>query len=497
MTLEEAKKALGELLIKERANENTEILSLCYDSRKASPQSMFVCLVGALSDGHRYIEKAVAAGANTLVVSDEAVYEAVIGQYSAVSVLLVRDTRRALALLSDEFFGHPSKSLFLIGITGTKGKTSTSFMIRAILENAGKAVGVIGTTGIYYGDRYEYIDNSTPESYELHRIFRDMANSGITHVVMEVSSQALMMHRTYGIWFDIGVFTNISPDHIGEHEHTDFEQYLACKLMLFKQCRKAVVNADSDRIADVKAAVCDAGIPLVTYAVRDACADFFGENMSFSVTDSLTTSFDIRGMGRVTVNTPGEFSVYNALAATSVCLAAGADFSDVQKGLAAVHVFGRVEPVRHPKCPFAVIIDYAHNALSLESLYRSIASYHPKRIITVFGCGGNRSKLRRYDMGEIAGRYSDYSVITSDNPRTEKVADIISDILVGMKKTDGQYRIIEDRREAIFHALSVAEKGDIVLLVGKGNQLYEEVGHEKIPFDERLVVKEYFDSLTV
>lgn len=495
MTLDSAKTALGALLTKEHIGEKTEFTSLCYDSRKVTDGALFVCLVGALSDGHKFIPSAVSAGASGLVVSDEGAYDAAVREHPECTVLLVSDTRRALALLSALFFDHPAKSLFTVGITGTKGKTSTSFMIRAILKNAGFSVGVIGTTGIYYGDRYEYIDNSTPESYELHRIFRKMVNCGVTHVVMEVSSQALMMHRTYGIDFDIGVFTNISPDHIGQHEHSDFEQYLACKLMLFAQCKKAVFNADTDRVSDVRNAIGKANIPYVTYAVHDENADFFGENASFEITDCLSTSFDIRGLGRVHVNTPGEFSVYNALAAASVSMTAGAAFSDVQSGLREVHVFGRVEPVRHPHCPFAVIIDYAHNALSLESLYRSIMSYHPKRILTVFGCGGDRSKLRRYDMGEIAGKYSDLSFITSDNPRTEKVSDIISDILVGIKKTSGAYVIIEDRKEAICRALFEAKTGDIVLLVGKGNQLYEEIGHEKIPFDEREVVKEYFDSL--
>jgi len=368
-------------------------------------------------------------------------------------------------------------------------------IISRVLENAGFKTGIIGTTGIYYNDKYEYIDNSTPESYELHRIFSDMVNCGITHVLMEVSSQALMMHRTYGINFDIGVFTNISPDHIGEHEHSDFEDYLSCKCLLFKQCKKAILNADADRIEDVLSSVKDAGIEYLTYSTKDENARFFGENCVFEITDCLSTSFDLKNYGRIHLNTPGEFSVYNALCAASVGMTVGASFGQVAKSLEKVRVFGRVEPVKHEKCDFAVIIDYAHNALSLESLFASVKNYSPKNIITVFGCGGNRSKLRRYDMGEISGKYSDLSVITSDNPRTEKVEDIIDDILVGINKTDGKYVIIKDRKEAIHHALSVAKSGDIVLIVGKGNQLYEEIGHEKIPFDERIVVKEYFDGL--
>lgn len=495
MTLNEMQTVLADLTVKTHRGSRNEFTSLCYDSRKASSGCVFVCLVGALSDGHRFMDSALSAGAAALVVSDPKAYEEGVSRYPQASLLLVRDTRKALALLSALFFKFPAKELSIIGITGTKGKTSTSFMVKAILQAAGFSVGIIGTTGIYYENCSEYIDNSTPESYELHRIFRAMRDAGVTHVVMEVSSQALMMHRCYGILFDIGVFTNISPDHIGENEHKDFEDYLHCKTLLFRQCRKAVINSDAQRIDDVRRVITENNIPCVTYSTKDFNADFFGENPSFEMTDCLSTSFDIRGYGRVHVNTPGEFSVYNALAATAVSMTAGASFSQVTESLKDVHVFGRVEPVKHPRCPFAVIIDYAHNALSLESLYQSVVQYHPNRIITVFGCGGNRSKLRRYDMGEISGKYSDVSIITSDNPRTEKVSDIISDILVGIKKTQGNYVIVEDRKQAIFHALSIAKPGDIVLLVGKGNQLYEEIGHKKIHFDEREVVKEYFDDL--
>lgn len=486
---------LGDEICDFKKGSQDDFISLCYDSRKAAERAVFVCLKGANFDGHAFFDKAVASGADCIIVSDEKIYKEKAAVSPDISIVLVKDTRKALALLSAEFFSYPAEKLFTVGITGTKGKTSTTFMVSEVLESAGFKTGIIGTTGIYYGDKYEYIDNSTPESYELHRIFSEMVNCGVTHVLMEVSSQALMMHRTYGINFDIGVFTNISPDHIGEHEHSDFEDYLSCKCLLFKQCKKAILNADADRINDVLSAVKDAGIEYITYSTKDEKAQFFGENCVFEITDCLSTSFDLRNHGRIHLNTPGEFSVYNALCAAAVGMTAGASFEKVTKSLEKVRVFGRVEPVKHEKCDFAVIIDYAHNALSLESLFASVKNYNPKNIITVFGCGGNRSKLRRYDMGEISGKYSDLSVITSDNPRTEKVEDIINDILVGINKTDGKYVIINDRRKAIHHALSVAKSGDIVLIVGKGNQLYEEIGHEKIPFDERIVVKEYFDEL--
>lgn len=495
MTLSEIKNTLGELVLKSHDGKETNFSHLCYDSRKACDGAIFVCLKGALADGHKFIDKAIDLRAKAVIVCDEEYYAEKVKAFPDVSFVLVNDTRKALALVSACFFGHPAKKLFVVGITGTKGKTSTTFMTRKILESAGFSVGIIGTTGIYYADKYEYIDNSTPESFELHRIFADMANCGVTHVLMEVSSQALMMHRTYGITFDIGVFTNISPDHIGENEHSSFEEYLACKGILFTQAKKAIINADADKLDFILDIINKNNIPCITYSTRNEKVDYFGENIEFEITDCLCTCFDLAGHGSIHLLTPGEFSVSNALCSTAISMTVGADFESVKESLSKIHVFGRVEPVRHEKCDFAVIIDYAHNALSLESLFGSVKNYNPSRIITIFGCGGNRSKLRRYDMGEISGKYSDLSVITSDNPRTEKVEDIIDDILVGMKKTNGKYEIIKDRRDAIHYALSVAKKGDIVLIVGKGNQLYEEIGHEKIPFDEREVVKEYFDGI--
>ncbi len=494
MRISDIKIALQEQIIDIKNPHDISLDSLAYDSRKVEQNGIFVCIKGALSNGHKYISQAIDKGAVLIVANDKEFYDRESEKYPKICFVLVKDTRISLALISDIYFGKPQERLFVIGITGTKGKTSTTFMTREILEHSGIKTGIIGTTGIYYSDKYEYIDNSTPESFEIHRIFNDMSNAGITHVVMEVSSQAIMMSRTHGILFDLAVFTNISPDHIGENEHSSFEEYFSYKKMLFLQCKKAIINNDADLIEQVKDTIKSQNIEAITYSSKDTNSDFYGENPVFEITDCLSTSFDIKNYGRVHINTPGEFSISNALCSTAVSMTCGATFDDVKDSLARVHVFGRVEPVKHEKCDFAVIIDYAHNALSLESLFCSVKNYNPKNIYTVFGCGGNRSKLRRYDMGEISGKYSTLSILTSDNPRTESVDDIISDILVGLTKTDGKYVIIKDRKEAIFHALSIAKKGDIVLIVGKGNQLYEEIGHEKIPFDERLCVKEYFDN---
>ena len=466
--------------------------SLAYDSRKAASGGIFVCLSGAQSDGHDYIDSALEKGISCLVVEKKQAFE----RYGTFAfVVLVKNTRKALALLSAAFFGNPAQGLHLIGLTGTKGKTSTSYMIRQILLEHGISCGLVGTTGIFYGDQSEYIDNSTPESYELHRIFADMIQNGVTHVVMEVSSQALMTYRVLGLTFDIAVFTNISPDHIGPNEHKDFEEYLYYKSTLFRHCRFAVVNLDDSHADVILSVLKQNAVPYETYSCHpETQANHTATDPCFELGDSLSTCFTLDGTQRLHVNVPGKFSVYNALCAATVGLALDCSVDCIRIALEKVTVIGRTELCRHPKCPFPILIDYAHNAVSLESLFDAVKAYHPNRILCVFGCGGNRSKLRRYDMGEISGRHADLSVITSDNPRFEKLDDIIEDILTGIHKTNGSYIVVKDRKQAIFYALAHAEKGDIVLLAGKGQQDYEEIEGVHYPFDERKVVQEYFDT---
>ncbi len=479
--------------------DNFEIKGVAYDSRNVKTGFVFVAAVGAVVDGHDYIPKAVENGACVVVCELKSAYEKYSAAYPDVVFVMVKSSRIALAIISKEFFGNAADKIKLIGLTGTKGKTSTSFMIAGILGEAGKNCGIIGTTGIYYAGKYEYIDNSTPESYELHRIFSDMLANGIDHCVMEVSSQALMMYRVYGLRFDTAVFTNISPDHIGEGEHKSFEEYLSFKGKLFTMCDKAVINADSDHIGYIEDIIRSNKVPCVKYSCTDAEADYYGTDEKFYIDTDMKTEYTFKTAGgneyRLNVKVPGKFSIYNSLCATSVCLGLDIDMDTIATALEKVKVIGRTEPVHHEKAVNPVIIDYAHNALSMESLFTAIKAYNPERIICVFGCGGNRSKLRRYDMGEISGKYADLSVITSDNPRDEELDDIIDDILVGINKTNGKYVIIKDRREAIFHALSTAKEGDIVILAGKGQQDYEEIKGMKYPFDERKVVKEYFDAL--
>lgn len=475
-----------------------EIKDVAYDSRNVKDGFVFAAAVGALTDGHKYIPKAVENGAAAVICEVKDEYEKYSALYPGTAFFMVKSSRIALAVLSAEFFGRPADRMTLIGLTGTKGKTSTSFMIAGIFEEAGIKCGIIGTTGIYYDGKYEYIDNSTPESYELHRIFADMLSHGVSHCVMEVSSQALMLHRVHGLHFETAVFTNISPDHIGEGEHKSFEEYLGFKGRLFTMCSRAVINADSDRIDYIEDIIKENGVPCVKYSCTENTADYHGKDERFYIDGEMKTQYTLvmPDMSEHCVNVlvPGKFSVYNSLCALSAALSHGIDVQTAINALAKVKVIGRTEPVHHPKADFPIIIDYAHNALSLESLFNAIRAYSPSRIICVFGCGGNRSKLRRYDMGEISGRYASLSVITSDNPRDEELDDIIGDILVGMKRTNGNYVIIKDRREAIYYALGEAKAGDIVILAGKGQQDYEEIKGEKYPFNERLVVKDFFDE---
>lgn len=473
-----------------------DIKGITCDSRNVSQGDLFICINGTVADGHKYIPDAAAKGASAFVICDKEAFYAYRTTLPRKAIFLYApDCRKTLAKVSSYFYGEPSKKLKVIGLTGTKGKTSTSFMIRDTLTHAGINTGLIGTTGAYYNDVKIDLENSTPESITLQKIFADMVEAGVTHVVMEVSSQGIMMDRVYGIEFETAIFTNLSPDHIGNNEHKDFEDYKSTKGELFRRCRNAVISVDSEHSPYFLDIARDAGANITTYSAEGKKADLYATNLRFEIRDGLETAFTLCDKDEVSVSTPGQFTVSNALAAISAAETVGVSREVSAEALRTVSVIGRTEPVKHEKCDFAVLIDYAHNALSLESLLGAVRAYNPARIICLFGCGGNRSKLRRYEMGEISGKLADLTVITSDNPRFEKPGDIIADILVGMNKTEGEYVVIPDRREAIHYALGLAKKGDIVLLAGKGNEMYQEIKGEKFPMDEREIVKEYFDKL--
>lgn len=470
--------------------EGVFIDDIVFDSRKAEKNTLFVCIKGFRSDGHDYAKEVYEAGVRVFAVEQN------ISLPDDAIIIKVENTRRFLATASANFFKSPAKELNTIGITGTKGKTSISFMLKSIYECAGHKVGVIGSTGIYIGSKFYDTANSTPESYFIHKYYREMLDEGCDTAIIEATSQGFKLDRTYGIQFNTAVFSNLSPDHISEFEHKDFDEYLNCKRTIFNQSDKAVVNADSDFFERI---VQKAECPITTVS-NGKNADYTFDNIHFSADkNGLKTGFrlynHINGSScDILLNTPGYFSLYNATMAIAVAHQDGISYEDIKAGLAKSFVKGRMEIVPVNK-NYTVIIDFAHNEFSCKTLFETINLYKPSRIISVFGCGGNRSKLRRYSMGEVIGSNSDLSVITSDNSRFEKTEDIINDILVGMHKTDGKYIIIPERRKAIKEALREAREGDVVLLIGKGHEMYEEIEGVQHPFDERQVVYESLNEL--
>ena len=461
----------------------TEVRDIIYDSRKIAPETMFVCMVGAVTDGHKYIPDAVEKGASVIVLEKE---EEAAQIPENITVLKVESARLALALMSAALFDHPARKLVTIGLTGTKGKTTTTYMIKKVLEMAGKKVGLIGTIGAMIGEEHLPSKNTTPESYELHRMFAAMVEAGCEYVVMEVSSQGLMLHRTAGFVFDFGIFTNIEPDHIGPNEHKDFDDYLRCKSLLLKQCKVGIVNRDDEHFEKIiEGHTCS----LETYGFSPE-ADLRAEDAKLvGGKGYLGISYHLKGLldFHVEIDIPGKFSIYNSLTAIAICRHFKVSEENILKALKVAKVKGRIEMVKVSD-DFTLMIDYAHNAMALESLLTTLKEYHPHRLVCLFGCGGNRSKLRRYEMGEVSGKLADLTIITSDNPRDEEPQAIIDDIKIGMAKTDGKYVEIPDRKEAIAYAIHHGEPGDIIVLAGKGHEDYQEIKGKKYPMDERVLI---------
>lgn len=463
--------------------------AVVYDSRKVTKDSLFICIPGANADGHDFADEVVEKGARVLVVErDIALSPKKDSSQKDVTVIKVKDARYAMAFLSAAWFGNPAEEMKIIGITGTKGKTTTTYLVKSILEHAGHKVGLIGTIEVIIGGKRIHAVNTTPESYLLQEYFRQMADAGCDTVVMEVSSQGLMLHRTQGFLFDIGIFTNIEPDHIGPNEHASFEEYMSCKGLLFKQCRIGIVNKDDRHWETVtKGHTCT----LETYGFSQD-ADLRAEKLTLvKKPGELGVEFDVKGLldFRVEVTTPGRFSVYNALTAVAICRHFGVEEEKIKRAFLEAKVKGRIEMVKVSD-KFTLMIDYAHNAMSLESLLSTLKEYEPNRLVCLFGCGGNRSKLRRYEMGEVSGRLADLTIITSDNPRFEEPQDIIEDIKTGIGRTEGRYVEICDRKEAIAYAIDHGEPGDIIVLAGKGHEDYQEIKGVKYPMDERDIIKD-------
>ncbi len=465
------------------------VKGLVYDSRKVCPGDVFVCIKGAVSDGHKFIPDVVKKGAAAVVVEKD--YMEKEDLPADVTVIMTEDTRLALANMSAAYFGYPAQRVTTIGITGTKGKTTATYMVKAILDSIGLKTGLIGTIETIIGDEVIAADNTTPESYVIQETFARMADKGCRCVVMEVSSQGLKQHRVGGFIFDYGIFTNIEPDHIGTNEHKDFDEYLFCKSMLMRQCRTGIVNADDAHVQRIlEGHTCRVecyGIkqqaPLMAENIR-----FYKEKgilgMKFDVTDRVKHS-----RMSVSVDIPGEFSVYNALCAIAVCRHFTGDDGIIKDALSGIRVKGRAEiiPVSER---FTLMIDYAHNAMSLESLLKSLRVYEPGRLVAVFGCGGNRDRNRRFEMGEVSSRLADLTIVTSDNPRDEDPMAIINDILTGIHKGSGEYVTIPDRTEAIRYAIKTARDGDIIVLAGKGHEDYQIIKGVKYPMDERNIISD-------
>lgn len=464
-------------------DDGIDITGIAYDSRKVRKGYLFVCIDGTTADGHEYIPQALDNGAVAIAIQKSTEVP------SGVSVIKTPDTRYALAFLSDAFFGHPSGKFKLIGITGTKGKTTTSFMVKSILESGRQKVGLVGTLGSRIGYRTLYTERTTPESHDLQALFSEMVDEKVDSVVMEVSSQGLALHRVSCCNFAIGVFTNLSKDHIGPKEHASMEDYLEAKTRLFKLCEKGLVNIDSPYAPDIiKKAECG----LLTFGI-DKNADIMAKDI---VKHPQSVEFEVVTpwyTGNMKVNIPGRFSVYNALAAIGVCGMLGMNYDEVKAGLEKVQVPGRAELVNTGK-DFSVIIDYAHTPDSLENILNTVKDYAPGRVICLFGCGGDRDRTKRPMMGEISGRLADLTIITSDNPRTEDPEAIVNDIEAGVIKTGNEYYRIVDRREAIKFALDIAKAGDVVILAGKGHETYQTFKDKTIHFDEREVVAELLEG---
>lgn len=474
--------------LKVKGSLEIEVNKIQSSSNKIKEGDMFVAIDGFETDGHQYIAEAIKNGAKAIMAqTDKITKEMITGLPDDVTFILAPDTRHAISICACNYYNNPSKKLKLIGVTGTKGKTTTTFMIKSLLEKQGFKVGLIGTICTYIGDKnLGDNDRTTPESLELQELLAKMVKEKCDFAVMEVSSQSLKLNRVDGCNFEVGIFTNFSKDHISTKEHTDMEDYFNSKAKLFKMCKYGYINSDDIYANRIPELVPDCEIK--TYGI-DNPANLLAKDIT--VTNSYV-DFKVK-LGdknqRVKTGIPGRFSVYNSLAAISVALKYGCDPEKIQDALINIRVPGRNELVDNEK-EITIMIDYAHSPESLESILTTVQEYTIGEVICVFGCGGDRDNGKRPIMGEIAGTKADYTIITSDNPRTEKPEEIVAQIEEGIKKTKGKYECIIDRKEAIRKAIEMAHKRDMIVIAGKGHELTQEINGKKYPFDEREIIKE-------
>lgn len=461
---------------------------IAYDSRKVNQGDVFVCISGYKTDGHQYIKDAIEKGAAAIVVEKN-----IDVQPNTTVVIQVPDTREALSKLSSDFYNHPTKKLKIFGVTGTNGKTTITYMINKILETAQISCSVLGTISYKIGKKEYNSPNTTPESYELQKMFNEMINENIQACAMEVSSHSLALKRVNDIDFDYGIFTNLTPDHLDFHH--DFEHYYNSKKELFLKTTQAnIINVDDDYGKKLVHELHKMNTKCLTYAI-DESADYKAENVQIS---ERFSDFDISKdndiIGHIKLPIPGTFSVYNALAATVSCLSSGIGFETIKKGLESLKgVPGRFEVVENKKGKL-VIVDYAHTPDALEKVLNTANGFKKGRLICVFGCGGERDRTKRPLMGKAAGTLSDYCIITSDNPRNEDPKQILHDTEEGIIDTGCQYEIIQDRYDAIKRAIEICGDNDLILLAGKGHETYQVLGNESIHFDDREVVREIING---
>ncbi|MBE5927873.1 MAG: UDP-N-acetylmuramoyl-L-alanyl-D-glutamate--2,6-diaminopimelate ligase [Lachnospiraceae bacterium] len=486
-------------------NVDIDVKDVCTDTRNMTYKSVFVCTSGTNTDTHKMVKQAIYKGAVAIVCEKD------VDVTEGITVILVNNTRYALALMAATFYGRPSDKMTMIGITGTKGKTTVSYMIKSILTRANIPTGLIGSIETSYDDVTEANNNTTPEPLRLQRILSDMYKSGIKAVVMEVSSQGLKMNRVDGIIYDYAVFTNFSRDHIGSTEHKDMDEYLMCKAKLFTMCRHGIFNADDEctqKIIDISKINNVSFFSTGKFVYDNYKTDVVAENINEVISDDkfgimfgMRISHDSNKIRSHTcvLSLPGLFSVYNALAAASVCDIIFSkcdeeyDLSIYTEALCDIKVDGRLQVVR-TKAGAIVVIDYAHNEISLRGIINTMRVYAHGRIITLFGCGGDRSKERRYSMGKAAAELSDMIIVTSDNPRNENPNDIMKDIEMGINLVEApDYIMISDRKEAIHYALSFAAPGDIVIVAGKGHENYQEIKGSRYYMKDADIVRYYTD----
>ena len=461
-----------------------DICSICCDSRCITPGALFVCLPGQHADGRAFAAQALRSGAAAVLCAPP-----VPELPEDAAVLLTDSPRREMALLSARLWGEPAKSMTMIGITGTKGKTTTAHLLAAILQADGRRVGLLGTNGACWPGHRHDLNHTTPESCDLHPLLRRMADDGCDTCIMEVSSLGLKADRAAGITFALGIFTNLSPDHIGPGEHVDFAEYLSWKRTLFRQCGVGIINRD-DPCTDELLQGHRCRVVTYGFAAESDCRA--ERNFTLPQIDGRPgVVFSVEGQ-TYAVGMPGDFTVHNALAALTAARVLGVRDSAIQAGLRHAVVRGRCEPVGRG-LPYSILLDYAHNAASAQCLLSTLRAYHPKRLVVVFGCGGERSRLRRYGMGEVCARLADLCILTEDNSRSEAITDILADIRVGLRRGDPATPFLEipDRREAIYYALDHARPGDILAIIGKGHETTLDRGGVRLPFPEREIIEEH------